>query len=132
MRTVSRVPSLLISGGQDTTAPSSMAEALWKSGRAVGAPWTFAIHGDAVHGEPKDLAPAAALMTSWTAAVVRHRLPAGAATLRDVTESSGWMGDNRTGAIGPYESFTGEKVAASWLPDEATALAWRALHAPPK
>lgn len=129
LRTISTVPSLLISGGQDTTAPAPVAEGLWKSGRAMGAPWAFAIHADAVHGDTKDLGPAHRLMASWTAAVVRHRLPSGSTTLQNVRESSGWLGDNRTGVIGSHESFMGEKTAASWLPDEATARAWRELHA---
>jgi hypothetical protein len=64
-------------------------------------------------------------MTSWTAAVVRQRLPAKAVALRDVTVLSAWLGDNRTGAIAPYASFSAGKAAASWLPDEPSARAWR-------
>ena len=130
---VSKVPSLLISGGRDTTAAPSAAEGLWKSGRAIGAPWTFAIQKEAVHGEgTKDLPTATKLMTSWTAGVVSHRLPADRPSLRDVTVSSGWLGDNRTGAIAPYTSFSGDKAMASWLPDEATARAWQELYTPAK
>jgi hypothetical protein len=127
---ISKIPSLIISGGQDATAPPSAAEGLWKRGRAVDAPWTFAVSAEAGHGG--DLPRSAKLMTAWTAAVVRHRLPLAGATLREVTPSSGWLGDNRTGAIAPYTSFTGDKTTASWLPDEPTARAWRDLHTAPK
>jgi hypothetical protein len=128
LRVISKVPCLLVSGGQDATAPPAVAEGLWKSGRAIGAPWTFAIHAEAVHGDLKDLAPANKLMINWATSVIHHRLPPGAKILADVTESSGWLGDNRTGAIAPYASFAGEKTTASWLPDEPTARAWHDLH----
>jgi hypothetical protein len=128
IKVVSRIPSLLISGGRDTTAPPSLAEKLWISGRALGAPWTFAVHADGVHGELKDLAAARALMTTWVSGVVRQRLPPGASTLRDITDESGWVGQQQSGAISVLMVPGAPRANWSWLPDESTAEAWRELH----
>jgi hypothetical protein len=127
-----KVPCLLISSATDKTAPPAAAEGLWRKGRATGAPWTFAVRERAEHGEVRDLEPAAPLMTAWTVAVVRQRLGTNGSTLRDVTLVPGWLGDNRTGTIVSSDTFDGDRVQASWLPDEATARAWKALHTPIK
>jgi dienelactone hydrolase len=109
LEVVSKIPSLFLAGGRDTTAPVAVAEKLWRSGRVLGAPWTFAVEPEAVHGDAKDLAKANALMTRWVEAVVRHRLSSDGAVLRPVTDKVGWVDES------------------SWLPDEASAQAWREL-----
>ena len=127
---LSKIPSLLVAGGKDTTARPELAESLWKSGRVVGAPWTFVVVPNAEHGEPEYLAPANDLMTRWVAAVVRHRLPPGATALQPVGDRSAWLGNNTTGVIGPVASFADPLSESNWLPDEQTALAWRTLREP--
>ena len=48
---VSQIPALFLAGGQeDDRTINDSVETLWKRGRAVGAPWTFAIDPDATHG----------------------------------------------------------------------------------
>ena len=96
---VSKIPALLLSGALDTTAPIQVAESLWKRGRALGAPWTFAVEPQAQHGDQEDLEKASEFMMKWIAAVVRHRLPLGDSTMRVVNDKAAWMGDNRTGAV---------------------------------
>ena len=123
---ISKLPSLSLSGGRDTTAPPPAAEALWRSGRAAEAPWTFGVRPDAEHS---DLGAASGFMTLWIQAVVRLRLPGAGSTLYKVSGSSGWLGDNRSGLIAPHDEFTGPKSEASWFPDETTARAWRQLLA---
>ena len=128
LNVVSKVPALLVAGARDTTSPPQIAETLWKSGRSLGAPWTFAVEPEATHGDEKDLANANVLLIPWIIAVVRQRLSGDASTLRVVDDSSAWMGDNRTAEIAPHNAFAGGKPESSWLPDEASARAWRALR----
>lgn len=129
---VSRIPALFFAGEQDQTAPAQVAETLWKTGRSLGAPWTFAVEPKATHGDEKDLEKANELMIPWIAAVVRQRLSPDVASLRVVTDSSAWMGNNRTGEVAPYGTFSGSKPDASWLPDEPSAQGWRGVLGAPK
>ena len=122
---VSRIPALFFAGGQDQTSPPQVGETLWKTGRALGAPWTFVVEPAATHGDAKDAEMANELMIPWITAVVRQRLSPDGASLRVVTEGSAWMGNNRTGEVAPYGTFTGSKPDASWLPDGLSAQGWR-------
>jgi hypothetical protein len=134
---VSKIPALFMVGGKDPNAgdasvPNSTSLAggagnLWRSGRAVGAPWTFAVEPDATHGDPKDLEKANDLMIPWITAIIRQRLSQDGKTLRVVTEGSGLMGNNRTGEFAPYGAFPGSKLEASWLPDQASARGWQTV-----
>jgi hypothetical protein len=56
-----------------------------------------------------------------------HVLP-----LTTFPETSGWLGDNSTWknaimTIADYASYTGDKQAASWMPDADSAFLWRAV-----
>jgi len=65
------IPTLIIAGGKDETAGVQDAEALWASGRAVRAPWTFAIEPNATHGDERVLFRTADnLLAPWITAVV--------------------------------------------------------------
>ncbi len=66
-------------------------------------------------------------MIPWITAVVRQRLSPEGATLAVVNDGSAWMGNNRTGEVAPYNTFTGSKLEASWLPDEPSARGWRVV-----
>lgn len=126
---VSKIPGLLLSGGKEfnpSNAPST--EAFWKRGRAQGAPWTFAIEPNATHGDFEDLKKANALIIPWITAVFQQRLPPDGTSLRAIPDTSGWIGDNKTGEVAPYRLFTGAKAQASWLPDEASARAWQNIR----
>jgi hypothetical protein len=126
---VSKIPALILTGGKENNpynAPSS--EGLWKKGRSLGALWTFAIDPDAPHGDEEDLRylkRADKLMIPWIEAVTRQRLSPDGTTLRPITDGSAWLGNNQTGEFAPYGAFSGLKAEASWLPDEASARAWR-------
>ena len=128
LNVLSEIPALFLVGGKDATAaavPLGDGEALWRSGRATGAPWTFAVEPEATHGDPKDLAKANDLVIPWITAVLRQRLPSSGATLRGVTDRSAFLGNNRTGEVASYSTFSGSKAEATWLPDEASARGWR-------
>ena len=101
------------------------AETVWRSGRAVGAPWTFGIEPDAVHQNPNDLKKANVLVIPWVTAVLRQRLSPGGGDLRVVTDGSAWLGNIQTGDIAPSASYSGPEREATWLPDEQSARGWR-------
>ena len=122
---LTKIPGLLLAGGKDTASPASVVETTWKSGRAMRAPWTFAVEPDAAHGDLTE--KGYALMVPWIEAVIRQRLPKDGTTLRAATDSSGWLGRQQNGEIAPYGTFAGSKTEASWLPDEASARGWQAV-----
>ena len=107
LTTIARIPGLIFAGENDTTAGVEDSERLWKSGRALQAPWTFAVEPGAPHGSPEAVKKANDLAIPWMRAVVTQRLTNGTAALRPVDESSAWLAEG------------------SWLPDEASAKGWR-------
>jgi dienelactone hydrolase len=125
----SHIPALFLAGGKDTGVPWEGMQSIWSSGRAVAAPWTFVVEPNAPHGDPDGtfLPKSDELMIPWVAAVVRQRLGPNGTTLREVTDGSAWMGNNKTGEVAPYGTFPGSKAEASWLPDEPSARGWRAV-----
>ena len=125
-KALSQVPALFLKGGKDTSNIGDLND-FASSGRAVGAPWTFSLDPEATHGDIEYLEKAYALMIPWVKAVFQQRLSADGSTLRPITDTSAWMGNNQTGEVAPYGSFPGSKVEASWLPDELSARAWQAL-----
>jgi hypothetical protein len=125
---VTQIPALFLAGGKDDRSIFiDGAETLWKRGRAVGAPWTFALDPDATHGGEEYLKRANDLMLPWIRAVVLQRLSADSAALRAVTDRSAWMGNNLTREVAAYGSFPGLKSDASWLPDEPSARGWQVV-----
>jgi pimeloyl-ACP methyl ester carboxylesterase len=132
MKVLRNIPALLIAGGEDEIAGTEDAETFWKSGRAAGAPWTFAIEPGATHGTEESVVSSHGLILPWIAAVVRQRLAPGSTRLRPVTEDSGWLGNNQSAEIGPHATFASPKEKASWLPDETTARGWRTVLGAPK
>jgi hypothetical protein len=131
LKVIGHIPALFFCGGKDTGVDANgrsctdSARALWASGRALGAPWTFAVEPDATHGDVKDLPKANDLLVPWITAVLRQRLSSDGSTLRAVTEGSAWLGNNRTGELALYGTFAGSKAEASWFPDEPSARAWQ-------
>jgi hypothetical protein len=78
------------------------------------------------------------MIVPYFAEMVALRYPTGKTPLRGdvplmaLDESSGWLGDHSEAsiqtelpAIAPFDSYTGDKAAASWLPNESLANLWR-------
>jgi len=126
---VGSIPALIMAGGKDQTAGVEDAQELWKSGRAVGAPWTFAIEADAPHGPSGEMLLQSChdLIIPWIGGVLRQRLAADGYTLRRIPSGSGWFANNQTTEIASSADFVGKTTEASWLPDEAAARGWRTL-----
>jgi hypothetical protein len=136
LKVIGQIPALFFCGGQDPTLDptkrrcsesASAVKALWASGRASGAPWTFATEPNATHGEAKDLVNANRLLLPWLTAVLRQRLSPDGVTLRPIDVETGWLGNNQTGEALPHSGFGGAVAEASWLPDERTAQGWRTV-----
>jgi len=100
--------------------------------RKEGLPWGMGVQWDCAH----DFGNAATLMIPWIKAVVRLRLdPAADASkpvaLRPIKLEDGWLGDRTStdgtfAAIAAWADYKGDRAAASWFPDRATASVWRA------
>lgn len=128
---VKEIPALFFVGGKDTAVDAAGipgvqgAEKLWTRGRAMDAPWTFALEPEATHGGAEHLEKASALTIPWMTAILRQRLMAGS-TLRAIPRESAWLGNNRTTEIGTLSTSSHwPKAEASWLPDESSARGWR-------
>jgi pimeloyl-ACP methyl ester carboxylesterase len=124
---LSRVPALLLQAGKDAQGTPEAAETAWKSARALGAPWTFAVEPDATHQNPADLKTANALLVPWLRAVIDQRVPRRGGALQPITVTGPtvWMGSHLTGEIAASGTFVGQKAEASWLPDAASAQGWQ-------
>ena len=128
---LSQIPVLIVKDGTDGRVFSGTvldpSETLWRRGRSAGAPWTFAAQPGAPHGSVEYLKKANDLLIPWIGAVLRQRLPPDGSRLRVVTETAAWLGDLKTGEVGPYVTFLRSKLERNWLPDEASARGWRAV-----
>jgi len=127
MKVLTKIPALLIAGGKDETAGIEDAETLWKMGRSVGAPWTFAIEPNASHFNEEVFVSTQELIFPWISAVVSQRVTSGSIPLRDVIDASGLLGNTHNGQITPYATFQGVKTEASWLPNEEAARGWQSV-----
>jgi hypothetical protein len=131
---IAGIPALFIAGGADSIAGIEDAEQAWRAGRALNAPYAFAIHPRQAHASVDGLLEASVLMRSWIEAVLRtpnstDSASTGLSRRRTVDLDEGWLGNSITGDIARYAaSASGDRAAGSWLPDEATALRWMTLR----
>lgn len=113
-----QVPALLIAGGKDETAGVDDAQAFWKLGRAAGAPWALVIEPDSPHFSPEHYAlTAKQLVIPWVSAILR-----GGPSI-----DRGWLANTDASTIATSSRFVGDKAAANWLPDDASARGVRAV-----
>jgi hypothetical protein len=132
---MTRVPALFLVGGKDvsTGAPGGWvkpavdgAKALWQFGRSGKALWTFALDPNADHASNEGLTRANALVVPWITAIVHQRLRDGGARVSDIPERVGWVGNTDNGEV--TRADASNETSGSWLPDEESARAWRALR----
>lgn len=123
--TLATIPGLIFAGEKDTTAGVEDSEVLWRSGRRLNAPWTFALEPGATHGSRDALTAANQLALPWVRTVFERRMSDRAADLRPVDDSTGWLAAVTGDETSLARSFRGPKADAAWLPDEATVNGWR-------
>ncbi len=98
--------------------------------RRAGAAWTLARQWGVGH----DWKNADALVLPYLISIARRRLPVGATIPVALAATGGWLGE-RAGWDGPAPTITeqsgdaGRVGDAIWLPDRATAYAWRSFMA---
>ncbi len=117
------VPGFFLIGRLDEPHRTANITPVFEAGRAAGAPWSLSTDAFG-HGPIVDFD----LMFHWIDAVLTSRLPATAgAPLRQMTETSGWLGNRSTGAISPFACYDATRSSASWLPSREAALGWQRM-----
>jgi hypothetical protein len=96
-------------------------------------PWGLGLQPGCKH----DWGNAGTMMVPFIKGVAAHRIPkdwdprSGPARLLDMKQEHGWLGDRSTmgshmATVASWSEYTGDKSAAAWFPDRATAYVWRA------
>lgn len=124
-----RVPCILQAGENDPVCGTIMAYGLAHYARSLNAPWTYFCLPRGGHGNvlPNEL------LMAWLDGVIAQRLSAdvdlskGLPRLNDIRIEAGWLANPHTLEIAEYAKYTGDKSRATWLPNEASALAWKKL-----
>jgi hypothetical protein len=137
------VPALLCYGELDTTDRVTAIRSTFATHRANGALWSLIPDYGLAHdaqGYGRFLG-AAFFDRVIEMRLPRDWVPGTAPTLRPLTESAGWLGDNNTwessaSTIVAFSASGADLVAKrtmSWLPDRSLAEAWRSVttHSPP-
>lgn len=103
------------------------------AGRAKGALWSLAMDWGADHIPGRE----ALLAAAYAARLIKARVPCATPSsaplpLAPVTAAGGFLGDNSTwrrpvATFTRADSFTGDRAAASWLPDGHVAAVWAAV-----
>jgi hypothetical protein len=125
LETIAQIPALIFAGEKDEVAGIEDSESLWRSGRTLQAPWTFALEPGVSHQSREALKRANELAIPWVRAVLALRLDTSDTGLRRVDGASGWFASSSTREVAPSAAFDGARSEASWLPDELSAKGWR-------
>ncbi len=96
-------------------------------------PWALGLQPGCKH----DWGNAGTMMVPFIKGVAAFRIPkdwdprSGPAQLVDMKQEDGWLGDRSTmgshmATVASWSDYKGDKSAATWFPDRATAYVWRA------
>ena len=124
-----RVPCIQQAGENDAVCGTIIAYGLDRYARRQKAPWTYFCLPRGGHGNvlPNEL------LMPWLEGVIAQRLPAdvdlskGLPKLNDIRIEAGWLANPVALEIAEYAKYAGDKTKATWLPNEASALAWKKL-----
>lgn len=105
----------------------------YEPARKQGLPWGLGLQPGCKH----DWGNAGTMMVPFIKGVAAHRIPrdwdprTGPARLVDMKQEHGWLGDRSTmgshmATVASWSEYQGDKSAAAWFPDRATAYVWRA------
>ena len=122
------VPTFVVLAGNDTPADNSAVTATFESNRGAGALWALALEAEATPASFSGIQYS--MTTSWITTIVESRLPTNhSGPIREIAETSGWLGDRITGRAEPWASYAGDRSLASWLPSPSVAESWEGLIA---
>lgn len=123
---VGAVPTLMITAETDLVVDNRTTVAAFQSYRAAGGLWALAEERGTVHHQLT--AKTQQLVLSWFRTLLDLRLPATpGGPLRALREEDGWLGDLTTRNVSAWSTYVGDRRAASWLPTQPSAEAWRTL-----
>ena len=105
----------------------------YEPARKQGLPWGLGLQPGCKH----DWGNAGTMMVPFIKGVAAFRIPKdwdprkGPAPLLDMKQEDGWLGDRSTmgshwAKVASWSDYKGDKSAAAWFPDRATAYVWRA------
>lgn len=105
----------------------------YEPARKKGLPWGLGLQPGCKH----DWGNAGTMMVPFIEGVAAHRIPSdwnpksGPASLLDMKQEHGWLGDRSTmgdhmATVASWSNYKGDKSAAAWFPNRATAYVWRA------
>jgi hypothetical protein len=117
------IPAYIVLHENDTIADNKAVIDTFYSIRRKGAPWALAVEPGVPHHSLT--ANDRAITIHWLRAIVELRL--GASSLREIQESSGWLGDSFIG-ISSWSNYRGDRRSASWFPSQATAEEWKTFQ----
>jgi hypothetical protein len=122
------VPALFLMAEQDvmTDVPPDNVLQLVIKKRYAGGLWAFAQEPGASHYS--SLLKSDSLTRQFFSAALSKRTTNGITTLLSIPQESGWLGNNASNEAVPYDNYTANKKAASWLIDENVAKAWIAYQ----
>jgi len=120
------VPGLFFLGEKDEDYRVTAITRVWTEGRRQGALWALAPQPNSGH----EFTRTAAVAQVFFEAVLKGRLPDAAtalAPMKPIRESQGWLGNLTTHEFHAAARDTRPARDAAWLPDEASAIAWKAF-----
>ncbi len=125
------VPAYAFIGELDTESRRTNLTNAFEQNRAQGAVWALAIDRCQAH-DPLRVEDVGRLYDWWDA-VLALRLPHSVASgqqavLPPIAESAGWLGDRSSYEVAAYASYAGDRLSATWLPNEATARDWHDME----
>jgi hypothetical protein len=126
------VPGLFFLGSKDSELRINAITEIWTVGRKLGALWALAPQPNSGH-EFSKTPPVARVFFEG---VLKNCLPDESlssddnALMKPMQENQGWLGDLATHQIHDGSSDIEPNRAQAWLPDQASAAAWKAFVAP--
>ena len=129
-----RVPAMFTMGElPDAFKMLPAIQSAYEPAREKGLPWGLGLQPGCKH----DWGNAGTMMVPFIKGVAEFRIPddwdprSGPAKLVDMKQEDGWLGDRSTmgshmATVASWAEYEGDKSAAAWFPDRATAYVWRA------
>lgn len=118
-----RVPTFMVQAELDAFVNNVAITAAFEGNRSAGALWGRAMERGVAHHSLSALQRQVTI--NWMSTILSRRLPGRPSDpLREIDETSGWLGDLGTGETKRWAAYKGDRAAASWLPSNHTAKEW--------
>ena len=120
------MPTYVVIAELDELVDNNVTVATYQQVRAAGGLWALAEEPGMLHRT--NSVTRNEIILEWLTAILPLRAsstPGG--PVRAIVEESGWLGDPATRVVSSWAEYAGNKRAASWFPNQATAVRWRGL-----